>query len=284
MRKRLRQILPFVLASDGSSGLYNSFDIVGDIAIVKLPESSSVNASEVAKSIMGRHKKVKTVLVQSGPVAGGYRTRKLTFVAGENKTRTVNKESGCLFAVDVESCYYSPRLSFEHRRIAKLVAPDEVVVNMFAGIGCFSIAIAKVTPRVKAYSIDINPIAVQFMKENIQLNNVADSVIPILGDSKLIIEDKLQGIADRVLMPLPEKALEYLPCAVSALKPAGGWIHYHSFERAPKTSTAIDLTKQKIAEKLSSMNVPFEVSLLREVRKVGPSKFQIVADVLVKAV
>jgi len=282
VRKRLRQTLPCILASDGSFGIYNTFDIVGDIAIMKLPKFSGTNASVVAQAIMDRHKNVKTVLIQLGAVVGDYRIRRLLHVAGENRTCTFHKESGCMFAVDVKSCYFSPRLSHERRRIAQLVKPAETVVNMFAGVGCFSILIAKQVPTAKIYSIDINPTAVHFMKENMHLNAVSDKVVPLLGDSKSIIETQLQGIADRILMPLPEKSLEYLPTAVSALKPLGGWIHYHSFEHAAKGEDPIEKAKKRVVEKLSKFNVSFDFSLLRVARKVGPNWHQIVADVHAK--
>jgi tRNA (guanine37-N1)-methyltransferase len=153
---------------------------------------------------------------------------------------------------------------------------------MFAGVGCFSILIAKKVPTAKVFSIDINPVAVKFMEENIQLNRVYSTVVPLLGDSKQLIENQLQSIADRVLMPLPEKALEYLPCAISALKPLGGWIHYHTFEHAPKNEDPIETAKSKLVEKLSSLNLKFEILLMREVRRVGPNWHQIVADVYIK--
>jgi tRNA (guanine37-N1)-methyltransferase len=279
VRKRLRQTFQSVFTSDSSLGVYNSFDIVGDIAIIKLPNSYRTYAPLVAAAIMSKHKNVKTVLAQLGGIAGDHRTRRLVHVAGENRFRTIHKESGCMFVVDLESCYFSPRLSYERRRIAQLVNAAEIVVNMFAGVGCFSILIAKQVPITKIYSIDINPAATQFMEENIKLNGVYGKVISMLGDSKLIIETQLQGVADRVLMPLPEKALEYLPVAISALKPTGGWIHYHSFEHAAKGESPIEKAKQKIVEKLSIIDVDFEVSLLRVARRVGPNWHQIVADI-----
>ena len=92
---------------------------------------------------MAVHKSVKTVFVQTSPISGDFRVRELKLVAGENKTIAKYKESGCVFAVDVEKCYFSPRLSHERSRIARLVNNGETVVNMFAGVGCFSIIIAK---------------------------------------------------------------------------------------------------------------------------------------------
>jgi tRNA (guanine37-N1)-methyltransferase len=164
-------------------------------------------------------------------------------------------------------------------RIARLVEPNETVVNMFAGVGCFSIAIAKHVNNTRVFSIDVNPAAIHFMQENIRLNRVYDRVTPLLCDSKEIIRKQLQQVADRVLMPLPEKALEYLPYAVSALKSSGGWIHYYSFEHAAKTESPLDKVKLKVAETLDALGVGFEVPVVRVVRSTGPNWFQLAVDV-----
>jgi tRNA (guanine37-N1)-methyltransferase len=274
----LRKNLSRILSSGNSGKAYISYDIVGNIAIIRLSHASPENAQNAAKAIMNIHKNVKTVLVQASPVAGDFRLRRLTHVAGENKTSTVHKEYSCLFCADVEKCYFSPRLSHERMRIARIVKPNETVVNMFAGVGCFSIIIAKQVKVAKVFSIDVNPLAIQFMQENIRLNRVYDKVIPLLGDSKAIINSRLQRAADRVLMPLPEKALEYLPCAVSALKASGGWIHYYDFAHAKKTESPTEKVKLKVAETLDALGVDFEFSLVRVVRSTGPNWFQIAAD------
>ena len=279
MRKRLRKILSRVLSSEDLGKVYNSYDIVGKIAIIKLPCASPENAQNIAKAIMKIHKNVKTVLVQESPVVGRFRLRRLTHVAGENKTSTIHKESGCLFSVDVEKCYFSPRLSHERMRIARIVKPKETVVNMFAGVGCFSIMIAKQVNTPKVFSIDVNPVAIQFTQENIRLNRVYDKVIPLLGDSKEIINRRLRGVADRVLMPLPEKAFEYLTYAVSALKASGGWIHYYDFEHAKKTENPTEKTILKVAEKLAHLGVAFELPFSRVVRSTGPNWYQVVLDI-----
>jgi tRNA (guanine37-N1)-methyltransferase len=279
LRKQLRKNLSRILSSGNSGKAYISYDIVGNIAIIRSSHASPENAQNAAKAIINIHKNVKTVLVQASPVVGDFRLRRLVHVAGENKTSTVHKEYGCLFSVDVAKCYFSPRLSHERMRIAGIVKPNETVVNMFAGVGCFSITIAKHVSATKVFSIDVNPAAIQFMRENIRLNRVYGKVIPLLGDSKTIIERRLQHAADRVLMPLPEKALEYLPYAVSALKPSGGWIHYYDFEHAKKTESPTKKVKLKVTETVDALGVDFEFSLVHVVRSTGPNWFQIVADV-----
>jgi tRNA (guanine37-N1)-methyltransferase len=279
LRKRLRKTLSGILSSQDLGKVYNSFDVVGDIAIIRLPRTSPVKAQAVAEAIVSVHRNVKTVLLQASPVAGDLRLRRLTHVAGENKTSTIHRESGCLFSVDVAKSYFSPRLSHERMRIARMIEPNETVVNMFAGVGCFSIIIAKHSSAAKVFSIDVNPVAIQFTQENVRLNRVYGKVIPLLGDSKEIINSRLQRVADRVLMPLPEKALEYLSWTVSALKASGGWIHYYGFEHATKTDCPTEKVKVKVAETLDALGVDFEVPLVRVVRSTGPNWFQLAADV-----
>ena len=279
MKKRLRKTLSSVLSPHDLRKVYSSFDIVGDIAIIRLPRASSVNTQTIAKAIMIAHRNVNTVMLQASPVAGDLRLRSMIYVTGKNKTNTIHREFGCLFAVDVAKCYFSPRLSYERMRIAKLTKSGETVVNMFAGVGCFSIMMAKYSNAAKIFSIDVNSVAIEFMKENIRLNRVCDKVTPVCGDSKEIANSRLQHIADRVLMPLPEKALDYLPCAIFTLKNSRGWIHYYGFEHAAKTESPTDKAKLKVTEALDALGAYFEPPFVRVVRSTGPNWYQLVADV-----
>ena len=278
----MRKILSEFLPPDESVYIYNSYDIVGDIAILRLTDKSRRHSQIIAEAIMSVHKNVKTVLVQTSPVHGDFRLRKLEYIAGENKVTAVHKESGCRFSVNLGECYFSPRLFYERMRIAKQVRNGEFIVNMFAGVGCFSIVIAKHSNAEKVYSIDINPAANQNMQENVRLNRVYGKVIPILGDAKDVIEKRLCHVADRVLMPLPEKAFEYLSYALLTLKKAGGWIHYYDFEHAKKNENPIEKVKLKVAEKLGSLGVAFEIPFGRVIRTTGPNWYQIVLDVKTK--
>jgi tRNA (guanine37-N1)-methyltransferase len=117
------------------------------------------------------------------------------------------------------------------------------------------------------------------MKENVRLNRVYGKVIPLLGDAKEIIEDRLRCVADRVLMPLPEKAFEYLPYALLALKKSGGWIHYYDFEHASKNEDAVEKVKLKVANRLTQLGVNFEILFGRIVRATGPNWYQVVLDI-----
>jgi tRNA (guanine37-N1)-methyltransferase len=269
------------LPSEELDKVYSSFDVIGDIAIIKI--NALQNAEAIANQIMACQKNIKTVLTPTTSIMGDFRVRGLKYLAGEIKTVTCHKESGCSFKVDVEKCYFSPRLSFEHSRIAKLVESGETVVNMFAGIGCFSIFIAKTASQTRVYSIDVNPTAIQCMEENVRINEVEEYVFPMLGDAKDIINSKLQGVADRVLMPLPEIALEYLPHALSALKQAGGWIHYYDFQHAQGKENPAEKTKLKVSEKLDCLGVNYMFANSRVMRPTGPNWYQTVVDIKVEA-
>ncbi|MGD8543592.1 MAG: class I SAM-dependent methyltransferase family protein [Candidatus Bathyarchaeota archaeon] len=279
MRGSLKKVLTNKLKPEELSLLYKSYDVVGDIAVIRVLEPLEPRSRIIAETIMQTHKRVKTVLRQVSPILGDLRLRKLEWVRGERKTETFHKEFGCVFKVDLEKCYFSPRLSHERMRIAKLVKPNEVIVNMFAGVGCYSIIIAKHSKAKEIFSIDINPVAVQRMQENIEINKVRERVFPVEGDAKRIVEEKLRNIANRVLMPLPEKAYEYLDSAVLALKPTGGWISYYEFEHARKDENPVEKTKRKVFEKLQNFNVNFEIPFGRVVRTTGPNWYQVVIDI-----
>jgi len=262
--------------------LYKSYDIVGDIVTIRIPEPLKERSKIIAEAVMQTHKRVKSAWRQASPISGDFRLRGLEFILGERKTETFHREHGCIFKVDLEKCYFSPRLSYERMRIARQVQPDETILNMFAGVGCYSIIIAKHSKPEKIFSIDINPVAIQYMKENIKLNKVEEKVIPIQEDAKKVIEERLQNIADRVLMPLPERAYQYLDCALLALKPTGGWIHYYDFEHAKKGEKSIEKIESKVSEKLLILGVNFEVAFGRIVRTTGPNWYQVVLDIQVK--
>jgi tRNA (guanine37-N1)-methyltransferase len=247
--------------------MYKTFDIVGSTAIIRVPETLTNQSRLIAEAIMKTHREVKSVWRQTSSISGDYRLRKLEHVFGEKKTETLYKEHGCVY---------------ERLRIAELIKKGETVLNMFAGVGCYSIAIANHAKPMKVISVDVNPIAFNYLQENIRLNRAEKIVVPILGDAKNIIEDRFQNSFDRVLMPLPERAYEYLDYALFALKPDRGWIHYYDFEHANKNEDPVDKAKKRVSEKLSGSRREFQVKFERIVRTIGPRWFQVVLDIKVQ--
>lgn len=279
MRGSLKTLLKEKVKPTELKALSKSYDIVGDIVIIRVHESLKPKAPLVAEAIMKTHKRVKTVLLQTSPILGEFRLCDLQWIAGEHRTETTHREFGCLFKVDLGGVYFSPRLSYERMRIAKLAKLNEVVVNLFAGVGCFSVILARFSKVDKIYSIDINPVAVRYMEENVMLNKVKGQVIPIFGDAKEIVEKQFKNAADRVLMPLPQKAYEYLDQALVALKPAGGHIHYYAFEHATKDESSVEKAEAKISERLQKLKAEFDMPFGRVVRTTGPNWYQVVIDI-----
>lgn len=202
--------------------LPSSFDTLGSVAVVKMADEIIPHAKDIGKAILATHKSIRTVCMDSG-VVDEFRTRNIKVVAGEKTTETTHKEYGMVFKMDLGRVFFSPRLATERDNVSKQVQPGEVVMDMFAGIGPFSIMIAKSRSPKVVYAIDMNPAAIEFMKENIVLNRV-QGIEPILGDARDEVK-KLEK-ADRIIMNLPHDASNYVPDALGALRP-GGIIHYY---------------------------------------------------------
>jgi len=282
----LKSIAVEVLGEDKGGRVWSRIEIIGDIALIKKPLTSDNITIEdlraLAQALLEALPYVRSVWAAVSPVEGAFKTRRFIHLAGEKRTETIYREHGCKFLVDIAKVFITPRLSYEHRRIASLVRPGETVVNMFAGAGLFSIIIACHSSPRKVYSIDINPDAYKYMVENIRLNRVEDVVEPILGDAARIIEERLRGVATRVLMPLPELALDYLPYALEALR-GRGVIHVYLHVHAPKGGDPLEESKNLVANRFQELGVrSYRVLGARKVRSVGPRKLQTVVDVEVE--
>ena len=108
MSRRRREKLSIHIPPEKLKHIYNSLDLIGDTAIIKVADDGVTKAEAVAQQIMAVHKNVKTVFLQTSPIAGDFRVRELKLLAGEVETVAKYRESGCVFAVDVEKCYFSP--------------------------------------------------------------------------------------------------------------------------------------------------------------------------------
>jgi len=274
----LKQVLGSILTPEETAQVYSAFDQIGDIVIIKIPDELISKKKLIAEAILANVRTAKAVFAQVSAVKGDFRVRDLDFIAGENRTVTEYKEHACRFKVDVAKAYFSPRLSTERQRIADMVGDGETIVNMFAGVGTYSVVIAKMNKTCKIYSIDSNAAASELDKVNAKLNKVQDRIITICGDASDVIKEKLEGQADRVLMPLPEKAREFVDSAVLALK-GKGIVHYFAHVKADGKKAGKELGLQDAHDAFAKYD--HKVLAVRVVREVGPRIYQIVADVSV---
>ncbi|MDR1992620.1 MAG: class I SAM-dependent methyltransferase family protein [Nitrososphaerota archaeon] len=278
--KTFKQALQSQLPSNLLAALPQAFDIVGDIVIIDISPSLRLHQNLIGEAILQSHKNIKTVLAKAGDISGVYRVRDYAFVSGEHKTRTVHREFGCNYTVDVAKAYFSPRLSHEHQRVASQVKLGEVVVDLFAGVGPFSVLIAKEQPQATVYAIDLNPDAVELLKINIKANKVESRVFSICADAREISAGKLKGVADRLIMNLPETAIDFVDVACYVIKPAGGVVHFYGFVRAPDTVANLMQRFTQAIER--SGRVVKEFLYVRSIRETAPFESQIVLDVQIQ--
>jgi len=270
----LKRALEGVLTDQESEELFSAFDQIGDIIVIRIPDSLLSKKKVIGETLLKEVSTAKSVFYQSSDVSGNFRTRSLELLAGEDKTETEYKEFGCRFFVDVEKVFFSPRLSTERERIADVIRDGETVINMFGGVGMFSIPAAK-NKKCTVYNIDINPVASQLCEKNISLNKLVGEVISLNGDAAQIVNDQLKEKGDRTLMLLPERSDEFLESAILATK-NGGIIHYYSHIHADKKQDAPKLSEEHY---LKVTNVKSEILGSKIVRAVGPRYYQTVVDV-----
>ncbi|AEF97244.1 tRNA (guanine(37)-N1)-methyltransferase Trm5b [Methanotorris igneus] len=196
-----------------------SYDVVGDLVILQISDEIDEKTRKEIGEIAYKLIPCKGVFRRKSEVKGEFRVRELEHLAGENRTLTMHKENGYRLWVDIAKVYFSPRLGGERLRIGKKVGIDDVVVDMFAGVGPFSIACRNAR---KIYSIDINPHAIELLKKNIKLNKLEHKIIPILSDVR---EVDVKG--NRVIMNLPKYAHEFVDKALEIVE-KGGVVHYYT--------------------------------------------------------
>ena len=253
----------------------SGMDIIGDIAIIKIKPEFSSKKSVISDLILSNIKNVRSIYLQTTGVTGEYRVKTLSYLSGVKDPVTIYKESGCKFLIDVSKVYFSPRLSNERLRVANLVQPNEKLLNMFAGVGPFSIIISKTQPSCKITDIEINPIASEYAIENYRLNKTKN-ITSICGDSHDIVNKKLSSDFSRILMPLPEKSIEFLDDAVSMIDKKG-WIHLY-WHLNSSDNDVLTNCNAILNEKLYDN---CKISSSRIVKHIGPGWYQIVFDIQV---
>ncbi len=229
--KSLREALRNRLSQEELRLVPKSFDIIGDISVLEIPEELGDRKNIIGDALLETFKNIKVVLNKKTRIDTEYRTRELEIISGEKRKETIHREYGCLYKLNVETAYFSPRLGTERMRVTSQVKEDERILVMFAGVGPYAILISKKANPVGVYAIELNPNAFKYLEENIRLNNA--DVTAIKGDVRE--ETGKLGKFDRIVMPLPKDAGDFLNMALPALK-KNGIIHFYDFSGSEKES------------------------------------------------
>lgn len=270
--KILQRALDGVLTAAQTRAVETGIDVIGDIAIVKLDDSVKDQGPAVGNAILESMKNVRVVFDQEGGIEGDFRLRKLRHVAGEDRTLTTHRENQLRFTVDVERCYFSPRLSTERLRIADVVQPGELVLNMFAGVGPYSNTISR-RKRVKVYSNELNATAFELHARNNRLNKVEDLTV-MFGEDAMDLQKSIDVKFDRILMPHPSASDRFLPVAAEMAKP-GGRIHYY------RQVSGYDLqeAENELSREVRAILGHAPTFRMRKVREIGPRFLELAADI-----
>lgn len=227
----LRDRLRGTLTEDEMKHLRTSFDIIGDIAIIKVPEELEHRKEVIADAILDQHKNVNTVIRKTGQRSGEFRTAAYEVLRGDS-TETIHKEHGCRFKLDPTKVYFSERLGHERQRVLEQTESGETVIDMFAGVGPISILLARKGDVKRVYAFEKNSAGAAYLQDNVTLNKVQDTVKAFEGDVREELQE-LDLTADRILMNLPGGSDEFIDLALEYIR-EGGIIHYYTFVEKDK--------------------------------------------------
>ena len=223
-----------------------SYDIIGKIAFIEFDQINTINdknllsyKKKIAGALVNVNKTVETVYEKKSEVKGRYRLKELKVIHGDDNPETIHKENGCLFKLDVKKTFFTPRLVFERKRISSnSFKKQETIVDMFAGVGPFSIQIAK-NNDAKIHAFDVNPSAYKYLVDNIELNKMKGEVIAHNMDVRELLNPDnklgkhLKNKIDRIIMNLPEQSINFLDVACFLMKKPSGILHFYQFSEKP---------------------------------------------------
>jgi len=263
---------------------HRAFDLIGNIAIVNFPKDVRANTKKkFAQKLLKEQKTLKTILEKKGKIKGRLRKISTKYLAGEKTREVLYKENGCVFRFNIDSCYFSPRLSNERKEISSMIKKNENVLVMFAGISPFSIIIAKNSGAKKVFSNEINRKANKYAALNIELNNVKNKVILLPGDIKRVTEKIKKGLNvngtlvplqfDVIVMPRPQLKDTFLKQAFMLSK-RGTKLYYYDF---CKTSE-IDLIVKKIKKEAQKFKKKIRILKVKSAGEIAPYKIRLRVD------
>ena len=270
----IREMLKDKLSDQEITDLRNSYDIIGKIVIVEIPEDLRKYKKLIGETTL-KFTKRDSVYMKNSPIKGVTRVRDIEFLCGVNNPVTIHKEQKIRLKLDVSKVYFSPRLTNERKRIRDISHDGEKILDMFCGVGPFPIVIAS-RKDVDITAVDLNDVAIKYLKENIKMNKLKGRITPICGDIKEVIKNKLKNQKfDRILMNLPGTAYDFLDYAFELIE-NNGIIHYYEF--APNCEEG----RKKLEKKAKEHNMKVKIEKCHKVRSTSPGMWQMAFDCRVK--
>ncbi len=251
--------------------LPHGYQRLGDLLLVRLPPELRLREEEIARAYR-EELKVRGVLVRED-IRGEYRSPRARWLGPAGDPRTLHQEGGLRWRLDASRVMFSPGNRRERERVAEWVRPGERVGDLFAGIGYFTLPLARSGRTEELWAVEKNPESFRFLEENLELNGLAHRVRTVLGDNRTA--ELPRGHFDRLLLGYLPSSLPYLPRALELLQPAGGYVHAHFLAGAEEPEAR---TLERFAERVELAEGRLLEARLRTVKSYGPGRRHVVAD------
>ncbi len=244
------------------------YDVVGDIAIVQIPEVLEHRADDIVWGLRKVHPFIR-VVARKGFHEGAFRIREYSIIWGEKRLETVHRENGVEIKVDLSKAFFNPRMKGERYRLAGLVRDGERILIPFAGVLPYALVIARYK-NVKITAVELNREAYELGLENIKLNRkrLKGEIEFIHGDAFEILPEL--PTYDRVMSPTP-RGVDALALTLSK---AGRWLHYYNFVG----EADIEEFRERIIDECSLQGKECDVRV-KKVSDFKPHVFKVCADV-----
>jgi tRNA (guanine37-N1)-methyltransferase len=254
-----------------------NYDILGNIAIVKFRRGEKVkDKKKIAERFLKEHAAIRTVLEKSNKFSGRLRTQATKYLAGEKTKEALYKENACVFRLNVDSCYFSPRLASERLEIAKMTKKGEDVLVLFSGVAPFSIVIGKHSKAKKIVSVELGRECCKYAKDNVKRNKLQDRVEIIQGDVRKILPKlkiKTREKFDRIVMARPNLKDPFLDVTFPVVK-KNGIIHYYGFYPEEEKEKMIEM----IQEEAKRAKKKIRILRVKKAGEIGTKKYRFRAD------
>jgi tRNA wybutosine-synthesizing protein 2 len=261
-----------LIPSDLVKSLPRKWEKIGSVVTIKLPEDLK-RYREIIGKVYANELDCTTTLNDTGGILGVYRTPVVEVIFGSSVTETIHTENGIRFKVDPQRIMFSSGNMAERKRMATIAHPNEIVVDLFAGIGYFTLPIAVYSRPKKIIACEINPIAFDYLCSNVVLNHVSDIVVPLRGDNRVTAP---RDYADRVILGFLQNPQEFLPIGFACLKNQVGILHYHELvpvESIPQQPFShIEQVAQRVHRRVELLGV-------HEIKSYAPLVNHMVLDV-----
>jgi len=274
--ERVRNRLRRAVGAGVADALPSGYQRLGRVLVLRLPNRLAPYFPEIGRAWLDELG-VATVLVRTGPIVGELREPSVRHVAGDG-TETEVVEHGARWRFDAARLMFAAGNRTERARMGRLVRPGERVVDLFAGIGYFTIPIARAHPTIRVRAVEKNPLAYRYLLENARINGVADRVEGRLGENRQV--DLAPRAADRVVLGFLPDAVPWVDRALDLIDPQGGWLHVHLIaDQRRATENAIARVREALRAGGAASTEPMHA---REVKAYGPGRTHVVVDARVR--